>query len=99
MSRIRLGFGILLCCLLSAFLIPADAKLLGYWSFDAKNELGKDASPNSNDGAPKSGAKWMEKGKVGGVLLLVKQEDSYLEIPHDNSLNLKNQMTFRYCPG
>ena len=93
MSRIRLGFGILLCCLFSAFLIPADAKLLGYWSFDDKNKLGKDSSPNDNGGAPKGGAKWTEKGKVGGALLLVEAEDSYLEVPHDNSLNLKDQMT------
>ena len=93
MSRIRLGFGILLCCLFSAFLIPADAKLVGYWSFDDKNKLGKDASPNHNDGAPKGGAKWTEKGQVGGALLLVEAEDSYLEIPHNNNLNLKAQMT------
>ena len=93
MSRIGLGFGILLCYLFSSFLIHVDAKLLGYWSFDDKNKLGKDFSPNRNDGAPKGGAKWMEKGKVGGALLLVEAEDSYLEVPHDNSLSVKDQMT------
>lgn len=93
MPRIRLGFGILLCYLFSAVLIHADAKLLGYWSFDDRNKLGQDLSPNRNDGAPKGGAKWAEKGKAGGALLLVEAEDSYLEVPHDNSLNLKNQMT------
>ena len=93
MSRIRLGLGILLCYLFSSFLIHAEAKLLGYWSFDDRNKLGQDLSPNRNDGAPKGGAKWAEKGKVGGALLLVEAEDSYLEVPHDNSLNLKDQMT------
>ncbi len=93
MSRIRLGLGILLCYLFSSFLIHAEAKLLGYWSFDDRNKLGQDLSPNRNHGAPKGGAKWTEKGKVGGALLLVEAEDSYLEVPHDNSLNLKDQMT------
>ena len=84
MSRIRLDFGILLCYLFSSFLIHLDAKLLGYWSFDDKNKLGKDLSPNRNDG--KGGARWTEKGQVGGALLLVEAEDSYLEVPYDNSL-------------
>ena len=93
MSRIRLGLGILLCYLFNSFLIHLDAKLLGYWSFDDKDNLGKDLSPNRNGGELKGGAKWTEKGKVGGALLLVEAEDSYLEVPHDNSLNLKDQMT------
>ena len=93
MSRIRLGFGILLCYLFSSFLIHLDAKLLGYWSFDDKGKLGKDLSPNRNDGELKGGAKWTENGQAGGALLLVEAEDSYLEVPHDNSLNLKDQMT------
>ena len=92
MSRI-LGLGVLLCYLFNPFLIHVDAKLIGYWSFDDKNKLGKDFSPNRNDGAPKGGAKWTEKGKIGGALLLVEAEDSYLEVLHDNSLNLKDQMT------
>ena len=93
MSRIRLGFGILLIYLFSSFLIHLDAKLLGYWAFDDKNKPGKDLSPNRNDGELKGGGKWIEEGKVGGALLLVEAEDSYLEIPHDNSLNLNDQMT------
>ena len=93
MFRLTLVFGVLLTYLFCCSLTETSAKLLGYWSFDDKNELGKDSSPNDNDGAPKGGAKWTEKGKVGGALLLVEAEDSYLEVPHDNSLNLKDQMT------
>ena len=93
MFRLTLVFGVLLTYLFCCSLTETSAKLLGYWSFDDKNELGKDSSPNDNDGAPKGGAKWTEKGKAGGALLLVEAEDSYLEVPHDNSLNLKDQMT------
>lgn len=93
MFRVGLGVGILLCYLFNLFLSHADAKLLGYWSFNDKNKPGEDISPNRNDGEPKGGAKWTEKGQVGGALLFVEPEDSYLEVPHDNSLNLKDQMT------
>ncbi len=93
MFRIGLGMGILLCYLFNPILIHADAKLLGYWPFDNKDQLGQDFSPNRNDGNPKGGAKWTENGHVGGALLLVEPEDSYLEIPHHNSLNVTDQVT------
>ena len=58
----------------------------------AKNELGRDSSPNRNDGEIKGvgSAEWIAKGKVGGGLNL---NNAWLEVPHDDSLNLKDQAT------
>ena len=73
-------------------LISVDAKLLGYWAFNSKKDLGVDSSPNRNHGEAKGNgtAEWIAKGKVGGGLKL---KDGWLEIPHDDSLNVKDQIT------
>ena len=92
MSRrvIMLGCVIIYC--LCFPLVTVDAKLLGYWAFNSKKDLGKDSSPNRNDGVAKGNgtAEWIAKGKVGGGLKL---KDGWLEVPHDDSLNVKDQIT------
>jgi hypothetical protein len=92
MFRIVLSTGILLSCLLCWSTMNADAKVRGYWAFNSKNDIGKDSGPFRNDGELKGEgtAEWTAKGKVGGGLQL---SNGWLEIPHDNSLNLKDQMT------
>ena len=92
MFRIILSAGILLICLLCWSMMNADAKVRGYWAFNTKNEIGKDSSPNRNDGKLKGDgtAEWTAKGKVGGGLQL---SNGWLEVPHDDSLNLKDQVT------
>ena len=92
MFRIVLSAGILLNCLLCWSTMDADAKVRGYWAFKSKNELGRDSSPNRNDGEIKGvgSAEWIAKGKVGGGLNL---NNAWLEVPHDDSLNLKDQAT------
>ncbi len=92
MFRTVLSAGILLNCLLCWSTMDADAKVRGYWAFKSKNELGRDSSPNRNDGEIKGNgsAEWIAKGKVGGGLNL---NNAWLEVPHDDSLNLKDQAT------
>ena len=92
MFRIVLSAGILLNCFLCWSTMDADAKVRGYWAFKSKNELGRDSSPNRNDGEIKGvgSAEWIAKGKVGGGLNL---NNAWLEVPHDDSLNLKDQAT------
>ena len=92
MSRrlIILGCAIIYC--LCFPVITVDAKALGYWAFNTKNELGEDSSPFGNDGEVKGAgsAEWIAKGKVGGGLKL---SNGWLEVPHDDSLNVKDQIT------
>ncbi len=92
MFRIILSAGILLVCLLCWSTMNADAKVRGYWAFNTKNDVGKDSSPNRNHGELKGegSAEWIAKGKVGGGLNL---NNGWLEVPHDASLNLKDQVT------
>ena len=89
--RLIILSGIVIYCLCFP-LVAVDAKVLGYWAFNSKNELGEDSSPNRNDGVTKGNgtAEWVAKGKVGGGLKL---KDGWLEIPHDDSLNVKDQIT------
>ena len=68
MFRTVLGTWALLTCFLCCSAMSADAKVLGYWAFNTKNEIGKDSSPNRNHGELKGegSAEWTAKGKVGG---------------------------------
>ena len=93
MFRTVLGTWVLLICLLCCLTMDANAKVLGYWAFKSKNELGKDSSPNRNHGELKGegSAEWIAKGKVGGGIKF--DGNSWLEVPHDNSLNVKDQIT------
>ena len=92
MFRMVLSTGILLICFLCCLTMNADAKVLGYWTFDDKNDLGEDSSPLGNDGEIKGdgSAEWTAKGKVSGGLSL---NNAWIEVPHNDSLNLKDQAT------
>ena len=91
MYRIRSILVFLCIYVLSVLPSHVDAKALGYWMFDDKNELGKDSSGFDNHGEPKKAAAHDVKGQVGGALKL--DGTSWLEVPHDDSLNAKNQIT------
>ena len=96
MSRIVFLSAILLIYLFGPFLMAIDAKLIGYWSFEKEAELGKDSSPLRNHGQPSGAvgiARWSREGKAGGGLLLEDGQESYLEVPHNDSLNMTNQAT------
>ena len=93
MSRRFIIFGGVLIYLLGSFLMDVDAKLLGYWTFDVKANAQKDVSPNGNHGEFKGGAAWTAKGQVAGGVIFDEGTDSYFEVPHDNSLNVKDQVT------
>ncbi|RKU06543.1 hypothetical protein C6502_20095 [Candidatus Poribacteria bacterium] len=100
MFRIMLVLGIVLIYLFCCPLISTDAKLLGYWAFEDKNNLGKDSSPNRNHGEPKSfigEAKWTDKGKVKGALQLANGQETWLEVPHHESLNVKTGQITMMC--
>ena len=92
MSRRLIILGCVITCCLCFPLMTVDAKVLGYWAFNSKNELGKDSGPFRNDGVVKGAgsAEWIAKGKVGGGLKL---SNGWLEVPHDESLNVKDQIT------
>ena len=96
MSRIvLLLLGISLIYLLSLSPMNVGAKVLGYWTFDDQKKIGEDLSNFGNDGELKAGA-WTRQGKVGGALNLTgggDQAPHYLEVPHDDSLNVKDQVT------
>ena len=91
MFRIVLTLAFLGIYFFSAFPNYVDAKVLGYWAFDDKDKLGKDSSGLENHGEPKKAAAHDVKGKVGGALKL--DGTSWLEVPHDDSLNAKDQIT------
>ena len=92
MFRIILSAGILLICLLCWSTMNVDAKVRGYWAFNTKKDVGKDSGPFDNNGELKGQGtvEWNAKGKVGGGLQL---DNGWLEVPHDDSLNLKDQAT------
>ena len=73
--------------------MDAHAEVVGYWSFDDPEQIGKDSSLNHNHGELKDRdrAKWVWSGRVGGALQL--DSGSGLEVPHDESLNLRDQLT------
>ena len=100
MLRITLVFGALLIYLFCYPLTNTDAKLLGYWAFEDKNNLGKDSSPNRNDGETKAfigEAQWTDKGKVRGGLQLENAQEAWLEVPHHESLNVKTGQITMMC--
>ena len=72
--------------------MATHAEVVGYWSFDNSEHIGEDASPNHNHGELKGRdtAKRV-RGKAGGGLQL--DGGSWLEVPHNESLNLKDQLT------
>ena len=91
MFRIVLTLVFLCVCFLSVLPSYVDAKALGYWTFDHKDKLGRDSSGLDNHGEAKKAAAHDPKGLVGGALRL--DGTSWLEVPHDDSLNAKDQIT------
>ena len=87
---VSISFALLLYLLCYARM-KADATVLGYWAFDDKKDLGKDSSRFDNHGESKKEAVYTPKGKVGGGLQL--DGTNWLEVPHHNSLNVKDQVT------
>ena len=73
--------------------METHAEVVGYWSFDDPEHIGRDSSPNHNHGEVKDRdrAEWVWSGRVGGALQL--DGGPGLEVPHDESLNLKDQLT------
>ncbi len=73
--------------------METHAKVVGYWSFDDPEHIGKDSSHNNNHGelTDRNRAKWVWPSRVGGGLQL--DGVSGLEVPHDESLNLNDQLT------
>lgn len=74
-------------------MIETHAKVVGYWSFNNSEHIGEDSSPNQNHGELKdrNRAKWVWPGRVGGALQL--DGGDGLEVPHDETLNLNDQLT------
>jgi hypothetical protein len=81
----------IICCAGLMFTTESDAEVIGYWNFNDSNNIGKDYSGKGNDGQPQINAEWTKDGKFGGGLKL--DGKSWLEVPHDNSLNVKTEVT------
>ncbi len=88
---------IFIACLFTLVLcgstMETNARVVGYWSFNNSEHIGKDSSPNHNHGELKgrNTAKSTRGGKVREGLEL--DAGSWLEVPHNESLNLKDQLT------
>jgi len=67
----------------------ADIHTVAAWTFDeGKGDITEDVSGNGHDGTLMNGAKWSKEGKIGGCTEFDGVE-SYVEVPHNDSLNLK----------
>jgi len=93
MKKINLLISLVCLSLISFFVCVAlsNAEVIGYWDFDDKNGLGNDSSGKANHGEPQVNAQWTENGKFGSGLKL--DGESWIEVPHNNNLNVKNQIT------
>jgi hypothetical protein len=61
---------------------------VGVWLFnEGKGDVAKDASGNGHDGEIKGNLKWVD-GKFVGALSFPGTADSYVSIPHEESLSL-----------
>lgn len=67
-----------------------DAKtIVGTWLFDdGKGDTAKDSSGNKHDGVIKGDLKWVN-GKFGQALEFPGVDENFVEIPHEDSLNLE----------
>jgi hypothetical protein len=66
-----------------------DAKsIVGIWLFDdGTGKTAKDSSGNKHDGVVKGDLKWVD-GKFGKAIEFPGVNDNFVEVPHDDSLNL-----------
>lgn len=95
-KQIRVFLAILM--LIQAFIIlpmyaqaNIDAKsIVGIWLFEeGKGDIVKDSSGNGNDGKIKGNVVWTKEGKFGNALEFPGVNDNFVEIPHNDSLNLE----------
>ena len=71
------------------------ADCVGMWLFDEGNgDKAEDSSGTGNDGSIQGGAKWVN-GKFGKALSL-DGSDAYVEIEHDDSLNVGAEHTIAF---
>jgi len=69
-----------------------SAKLVGYWNFDeGSGTVAVDSSGNGNDGTINGTPDWIA-GQLGGALDFDGSTD-YVEIPHNDSLSITEQIT------
>ena len=65
--------GFWFCSLAVAFILmlssASNGNLIGYWSFEDPNNLGKDSSGKGNNGEVKNNVTWSADGKFGGCRL------------------------------
>ena len=73
--------------------IAEDIQPVLYMSFDAPPQNGKviDLSGYDNDGALDGNTQWTDKGKFGGAIVF--DGDSFIEVPHSDSLSLNKALT------
>jgi hypothetical protein len=65
---------------------PED--VLAIWLFDEqKGNIVKDTSGNGHDGEIKGSPKWID-GKFGGGMEFPEKAENYVNVPHDDNLNL-----------
>ena len=95
MFRIIFISSLLIGCLIYFFPVNVDAKVLGYWPFDDKGDLGEDVSGLGNHGEPKNGAIHTAQGRVRGGMRNL--EGTWLEVPHHDSLNVNTGQITLMC--
>ncbi|MBD3182650.1 hypothetical protein GF312_10180 [Candidatus Poribacteria bacterium] len=68
--------------------VGADA-IVGVWLFDEDpNDSVKDSSGNGNDGQIMGDVEWVDDARFGKALLFPGVDENYVEIPHNDSLDL-----------
>ena len=79
-------FALVLSPLTQAEIEPEN--IVGIWLFDqGAGKVAQDSSDNGIDGELKGGVKWVN-GKFGKALLFPGIDQNFVEVPHDDSLNL-----------
>ena len=79
-------FALVLSPLAQAEIEPEN--IVGIWLFDqGAGKVAQDSSDNGIDGELKGGIKWVN-GKFGKALLFPGIDQNFVEVPHDDSLNL-----------
>jgi hypothetical protein len=91
MKFIMFLFALLFLCASSLYALDKEGLML-YLPFDeGSGDVAKDASGNGNDGELQGKGKWVE-GKFGKALHLSAAAD-YVEVPHSDSLDIKQDIT------
>ena len=89
---IILLISIFVICLINST-YPIGGDIVGHWTFDdGKGEKVKDSSKEGNDGLIRGNFQWVQ-GRTGGALLFIRADTTYVEVPNNASLDIKNQIT------